>query len=86
MHASFFKDTNDIRLIGGRKASEGRIEVKHNGIWGSICSQNFSLTEGMVICRSLGFKSRYVLIYSYHLFMSYNPFNKIYMKYQFLKL
>lgn len=56
-------NTNDIRLIGGRKASEGRIEVKYNGVWGSICSQNFSLTEAMVVCRSIGFKSSHVTVH-----------------------
>lgn len=37
MYVFFFKDINDIWLIGGRKVLEGCIEVKYNGIWGSIC-------------------------------------------------
>nr|XP_022333493.1 deleted in malignant brain tumors 1 protein-like [Crassostrea virginica] len=50
-------DPDEIRLVGGRKASEGRIEWLHNGIWGSVCSQNFSDSEAEVLCRSLGFLS-----------------------------
>ncbi|XP_048734598.2 deleted in malignant brain tumors 1 protein-like [Ostrea edulis] len=55
--------SNKIRLVGGSKASEGRIEVKHKGIWGSICSSNFSVTEGKVICRSLGYDGSHVTVY-----------------------
>ncbi|XP_061172005.1 deleted in malignant brain tumors 1 protein-like [Saccostrea echinata] len=55
--------SDKIRLVGGTKPSEGRIELKHNGIWGSICSKNFSVSEGKVICRSLGFEGRHVTVH-----------------------
>lgn len=56
-----FVDAEMIRLVGGKNSSEGRIEVKHNGIWGNICTQNFSLTEAVVVCRSLGYMTRYTM-------------------------
>lgn len=57
-----FLDAETLRLVGGKKTSEGRIEVKHNGIWGSICTRNFSLSEAVVVCRSLGYNGRSVAL------------------------
>lgn len=41
--------------MGGKSASEGRIEIKHNGIWGTICRFGWSKASSDVICRSLGY-------------------------------
>ncbi|XP_018798905.1 PREDICTED: lysyl oxidase homolog 2B [Bactrocera latifrons] len=48
----------DLRLRGGRRANEGRVEVRiDSGRWGTICSDGWSLLEANVVCRqlSLGF-------------------------------
>lgn len=45
----------EFRLVDGKTKSEGRVEVKYRGIWGTICDDDFANKEAAVICRSLGF-------------------------------
>ncbi|XP_046542990.1 deleted in malignant brain tumors 1 protein-like isoform X1 [Haliotis rubra] len=44
-----------VRLIGGMTKYEGRVEVFHNGEWGSICDHGFTNDHAMVVCSSLGY-------------------------------
>lgn len=49
----------EIRLVGGnerRAGMEGRVEVRHYGLWGTVCDDDFGTNEAQVICNSLGFK------------------------------
>ena len=34
---------------------EGRVEIRHHGIWGTVCDDDFSNNTAKVICRSLGY-------------------------------
>ncbi|XP_045854518.1 macrophage scavenger receptor types I and II isoform X1 [Meles meles] len=45
-----------VRLVGGRGPHEGRVEIFHNGQWGTICDDHWELRGGQVICRSLGYQ------------------------------
>ncbi|XP_060910023.1 macrophage receptor MARCO-like [Labrus mixtus] len=45
----------NVRLVPG--PNRGRLEVKHNGVWGTVCDDNFDATDGKVVCRMLGFKT-----------------------------
>lgn len=50
--------TPKIRLVGpGSRPEEGRLEVLHQGQWGTVCDDNFALREATVACRQLGFES-----------------------------
>ncbi|XP_078613732.1 neurotrypsin-like [Branchiostoma floridae x Branchiostoma japonicum] len=42
-----------IRLQGGN-GTYGRVEVFHDGVWGTICDDQFDLDDGQVVCRQLG--------------------------------
>ena len=46
--------TGDIRLFGGTKDYEGRLEVCINQVWGTVCSRSWGSTDTRVACRQLG--------------------------------
>ena len=42
-----------IRLQGGT-ATQGRVEICNNNIWGTVCNSNFDNTDARVVCVQLG--------------------------------
>lgn len=50
--------TKKLRLVGpANRPEEGRLEVLHQGQWGTVCDDDFALQEATVACRQLGFES-----------------------------
>ena len=44
-----------VRLVGSSSSHQGRLEVYHNGAWGTVCDDYFNDVDARVACYSLGY-------------------------------
>ncbi|KAM6217198.1 CD5 antigen-like [Rhynchocyon petersi] len=48
------EDPFELKLEGGQSRCSGLLAVKHDGIWGSVCDDDWGEEEDEVVCRQLG--------------------------------
>ena len=45
----------DVRLVGGQKITEGRVEICAYGYWATACENNWDTVETDIVCNQLSF-------------------------------
>lgn len=56
-----------VRLGGSNSPHEGRVEVYHQGQWGTICDDHWGFREATVVCRMLNYSAAvHAVRYAYY--------------------
>ena len=44
-------------MVNGATANQGRLEICINGVWGTVCDDNWTNNNAKAVCRQLGYNT-----------------------------
>ena len=57
VNAFAFTISFGLRIVDGNGYNTGRLEIFHDGIWGTVCDDGWTQVNSIVACRELGFST-----------------------------
>nr|XP_033814212.1 scavenger receptor cysteine-rich type 1 protein M130-like [Geotrypetes seraphini] len=60
------KGVSGVKLVDGESSCAGRVEVKYNNTWGTVCDYSWGIEDATVVCRELGCGSAVEAVHGAH--------------------
>ncbi|XP_033636271.1 deleted in malignant brain tumors 1 protein-like [Asterias rubens] len=49
-------EDGSLRLVDGRGSQSGQVQISYQGVWGTVCDDDWNINDASVVCRQLGYK------------------------------